>query len=1050
MDPLTGIDKWTELLKDKNIKQNTQELENKRKRKTFKDQVLQTLSNSPYSDETQLWNDYTYQCSEEEKFDISFYSDHDQYECQGISSSQEYTGATDFDSAYNPLEICQPPWNHSYETTTQYSSRKHQVLGSYQQLLAMHSNQSLDSDDDLYNQDDDNVSETSNYPSASDLEKHNDVNAVVVNGESKSEYFEEIINIRETVQCFENGDNVDDTETRLMGTAKEHANESDKELSEQAEAGITNTDESISLNHLSCIIAGWKGSGKTTVVQLLKTIRWDDVFEGNGQEKLETRKINSISFIEISDRSLCNVFPVFCAPATVGLLVIDVTKNLQDTVDFGNNTTGRSMPTYREYIMSWLHQFQSVCTSKVNIILVGTYADGYSEKDAIAFMDEILKVANNEKLDKICLSKEMSFTIFLHSARKGENSSNIEKLKACVQNQLISNDHLRKPVSMRWISWFEVLVETCQRKNKVIRVDRVWMLNEKLPIEERLTSMDEVKDVLRFFSDIGRILFEGHYCSIAVLDIQHILDVLLMIISSQIRTGEITSSVLLDMLTQTTKKDFEEITLCLEAIGLASKFPSSDVWYFPTLNTQEFDIADFQNFKSSSVFCFKFNCHAKLIFHMLVCMCLSINNWCVLQDGKMNCVYKNDVVFSLKSHNILIRTCGNRIQIQILWLHEIKVDSALISEIREKIGSILSIIKTRRHAKIKYETGFACGNEPLGKDAFISFEEANGSYVIQCPRCPLRKSHSINVQSITEFWMHGKQQNGIVHNKGYGPKKIDGTPFKKSSLKTTDAKVSDLKSMVSESVCMIKYHKSAIGTGFRVGENLVMTCWHVIYPNITEKTPQGCKLDCDRLIHFNILFQFKDHDGIGQPSNYFSFTTKIHFKDEELDVVVLELERHRFPEVKFPPPINNFCEIDFKSELHLIGHPGGVQMKEDSQVYPMARDEHTYQFILELEKWSMMHCPNNENFYSPLYDEYKVLLHTTFDRGSSGSPGINIHSGKAWVVLMLSGGVPTCFYDETYTNIPHDKLVEYGVSMCDVYRKMKLTNPMLCTKIFPT
>lgn len=374
----------------------------------------------------------------------------------------------------------------------------------------------------------------------------------------------------------------------------------------------------------------------------------------------------------------------------------------------------------------------------------------------MAYMDEILKLADNKKFNKICLSKAMTFSISSQRARNEECSSSIEKLKACVQSHLISYDHLRKPVPMLWISWFDVLVKTFQRENKVIRIDKLWMLNEKFPKEKMLTSIDEMKDVLELFSDIGKILFEGKYCNVAVLDIQYIVDVVSVIMSSQIRTGEITFSDLQDILTQSCVKYCKESTLYMEAIGLASNFPSSDVWYFPTLNKKEFDIADFEKFKTSSVFCYKFNCHAILIFHMLVCMCLGINKWCVLLDGKMKCVYKNVVVFSVKSHNILIRTCDDKIQIQILWLHEINVDNALITEIMTKIGFLLDTIKTRKHANIKFETGFACGKEPLGKDedTFISFEETNGSGVIQCPRCPLRKLHSIDVQSITEFWMH--------------------------------------------------------------------------------------------------------------------------------------------------------------------------------------------------------------------------------------------------------------------------------------------------------
>lgn len=42
-----------------------------------------------------------------------------------------------------------------------------------------------------------------------------------------------------------------------------------------------------------------------------------------------------------------------------------------------------------DYIVSWLHLFQNVCTSKVNIILVGTHADGYSETVCDCEVNEI-------------------------------------------------------------------------------------------------------------------------------------------------------------------------------------------------------------------------------------------------------------------------------------------------------------------------------------------------------------------------------------------------------------------------------------------------------------------------------------------------------------------------------------------------------------------------------------------------------------------------------------------------------------------------------------
>lgn len=67
----------------------------------------------------------------------------------------------------------------------------------------------------------------------------------------------------------------------------------------------------------------------------------------NGKQKQKRRKKNSVSFIEISDSPLCNVLPVFFAPATVGILVIDMTKKLNETMNTGSNMTGFSNLTYR-------------------------------------------------------------------------------------------------------------------------------------------------------------------------------------------------------------------------------------------------------------------------------------------------------------------------------------------------------------------------------------------------------------------------------------------------------------------------------------------------------------------------------------------------------------------------------------------------------------------------------------------------------------------------------------------------------------------------------
>lgn len=67
----------------------------------------------------------------------------------------------------------------------------------------------------------------------------------------------------------------------------------------------------------------------------------------NGKEKPNTRKKNSVSFVEISNSPLCKVLPVLFAPVIVGILVIDMTKKLKETMNSCSNTTGFSKLTYK-------------------------------------------------------------------------------------------------------------------------------------------------------------------------------------------------------------------------------------------------------------------------------------------------------------------------------------------------------------------------------------------------------------------------------------------------------------------------------------------------------------------------------------------------------------------------------------------------------------------------------------------------------------------------------------------------------------------------------
>lgn len=164
--------------------------------------------------------------------------------------------------------------------------------------------------------------------------------------------------------------------------------------------------------------------------------------------------------------------------------------------------------------------------------------------------------------------------------------------------------------------------------------------------------------------------------------------------------------------------------------------------------------------------------------------------------------------------------------------------------------------------------------------------------------------------------------------------------------------------------------------------------------------------------------------------------------DEVHDFVVLELGIH-YSGVPFPPALTCFGKVCWP-DVHLVGHPNCVQMMEDN-VTPFWWPEHKdiiKPYIDKMGRWSKIFFPDVKDYYEELsYLPRKIMFHTTFNQGSSGSPGVMIRDDKPCVVLMVEGGIPTCVYDNKFPNhtpLVHDnQKLEYGYGMEDIYTKMR-------------
>lgn len=166
--------------------------------------------------------------------------------------------------------------------------------------------------------------------------------------------------------------------------------------------------------------------------------------------------------------------------------------------------------------------------------------------------------------------------------------------------------------------------------------------------------------------------------------------------------------------------------------------------------------------------------------------------------------------------------------------------------------------------------------------------------------------------------------------------------------------------------------------------------------------------------------------------------------DEDHDFVVLELGIHDFG-VSFPPALTCFGKV-CGPDVHLVGHPNCVQMMEDN-VTPVWLPEHKdiiEPYINIMGIWSKSFFPDGRDYYEELSYKHlprKIMFHTTFNHGSSGSPGVMIRDDEPCVVLMVRGGIPTCVYDNIFSNhtplVQDNQKLEYGYAMEDIYEKMR-------------
>ncbi|XP_056015440.1 uncharacterized protein LOC125675812 isoform X2 [Ostrea edulis] len=475
------------------------------------------------------------------------------------------------------------------------------------------------------------------------------------------------------------------------------------------------------------------------------------------------------------------------------LLVIDASKRLKDVVDnrvCDQEGTVFAGWTYERYFLFWLESIQTYCSQEdekdkdVDVVIVATHWDKGIYKEKTDFLDVLHK----------SLPPRSTLGQYIREDRSFCTSFPIQPLSDLSRflTDLATNENKWSEMIPNGWTFLSNIIQSERKIKRILTLDDI--LQKMETYDER--KGERAADMLRYYHDAGKVLYfqeEGLKDSV-IIDVQWFIDSFKTVITDKnhrkgiktttaswdeyYETGHLED----DLLDNIWKKEDEELkaiydpdteelnprfrmhhkkTLLtyMERLGLISV--GRDSHYVPCMNKKPFGEDQKRIIKNSVfrtpvlVFCFDFLPY--FLFYRLVVKLMQVENWKVLENEGISCLYNSAAMFEFQSHRIAVAVTSSTIQIQIY-----KVDSKLSKDftvsVREIIESAMDELTQTFHGKnIKYIAGFSCeqaDEQVVGLDLkknFIKENELQAGESMPCPRHQM-ETHKIHPDYLTRYW----------------------------------------------------------------------------------------------------------------------------------------------------------------------------------------------------------------------------------------------------------------------------------------------------------
>ncbi|XP_061192318.1 uncharacterized protein LOC133200551 [Saccostrea echinata] len=599
---------------------------------------------------------------------------------------------------------------------------------------------------------------------------------------------------------------------------------------------------SVPMYRARCLLVGCTGAGKTTVLRNLKrkkgkeetkqptetTIGLDvhqDLFligqseddsgstlfdyEGNASPISENDSKELLSVMDFAGQvAYYACHQVYLSRRAIYLLVVDMTQDLTTKLqqDDRNCVLGTLFEdwTALDYFTFWLQTIrtygqedggkryntksydpESSEREKIltPIIVLATHRDSYKyskayEEDTSAYGSFYVKlrkqIPENIK-NLVCKHFELELP---PQKRSKEELRELEKVRRYIAKTTKSLSHWGEKVPKQWSDFEEII-----REKQGLKISS----REELKKFSEYFLEDDFNDMLKFYHEIGMILYFPDLGPDVILDIQWFVDAFKYIITDRKHVsiematdeywdkyfdgGVITESLMLKIWEEKIGRDslydryLNRITPFMEKLGILAKMDmkytqQNQCYYVPSMNKRHLEKGEnWTEWEKTPIISFYFKTYLPhFFFFRLVVACFAF--W----DAKEDNLYKNLALFKGTEkdeyHTVVIAVNKTSIQLQVLTPgNDIPLCKERTREIRLQIEKKIAELTKTFHGNVEYEIGFPCPCEPFfitqeDEKRFISERELQeiSTENPPCPRCDVFSKKRIKVKELLEIW----------------------------------------------------------------------------------------------------------------------------------------------------------------------------------------------------------------------------------------------------------------------------------------------------------